>query len=56
MQECEQRKEHGRSILSLRADREGTGGWDRHQLGSVLMFTGLVFSCLLLVFWVFLNL
>lgn len=53
MQEHEQRKEHGHSILSLRADREGIGGWDRHQLGSVLMFTGLVFSCLLLVFWVF---
>lgn len=51
MQEHEQRKEHG--ILSSRADREGTGQLDRYQLGSVLMFVGLVFGCLLLFSWVF---
>lgn len=44
MQEHEQGKGH--SILSSRADREGIGKQDRYQLGSVLMFMGLVFSCL----------
>lgn len=38
MQEYEKRKEHGQSILSSRADREGIGERDKYQLGSVLLF------------------
>lgn len=48
MQEHEQRKEH--DILLSRADGEGIGEQDRYQLGSVLIFMGLGFSCLLLFF------
>lgn len=44
MEEHERSKGHG--ILSSKADKEGIGQQDRYQLGSVLMFMGLVFTCL----------